>query len=99
MTWNNNREWATGSTRTWRTKRAATLHRDNYTCTIRGRTCTDTATEVDHILGKAEGGTDAASNLRSVCKPCHQTLTSQQAQRGRATRSNKRAPMRHPGLG
>ncbi|WP_298190969.1 HNH endonuclease signature motif containing protein [Novosphingobium sp.] len=33
------------------------------------------ATEVDHIVPKAKGGTDDADNLRSICTPCHRDKT------------------------
>lgn len=29
------------------------------------------ATQVDHIRAKADGGTDDRSNLRPLCRPCH----------------------------
>jgi len=37
------------------------------------------ATEVDHIVGKAQGGTDAADNLEAICKACHQAKTASEA--------------------
>ena len=33
------------------------------------------ATEVDHIIPKARGGRDDASNLQSLCKPHHSAKT------------------------
>lgn len=33
------------------------------------------ANEVDHRTPKAAGGTDAWSNLQSLCKPCHSAKT------------------------
>ena len=29
--------------------------------------------QVDHIRPRSAGGTDRASNLRAVCKPCHES--------------------------
>lgn len=33
------------------------------------------ATDVDHITPKAQGGSDAFSNLRSLCHSCHSAIT------------------------
>lgn len=35
------------------------------------RLCGGLATQVDHIVAKVLGGTDARTNLRSLCTPCH----------------------------
>lgn len=51
----------------WNKTRLMILERDNYTCAYCGRE----ATEVDHILAKANGGTDEPSNLVAACKPCN----------------------------
>src|SRR5712692_5861146 len=42
-------------------------------CLKAGRTTA--ANEVDHIIPRARGGTDADDNLQSLCKPCHSTKT------------------------
>ncbi|WP_407047632.1 HNH endonuclease [Vibrio cholerae] len=39
------------------------------------------ATDVDHIINKACGGTDAESNLQSLCKPCHKEKTRSESRR------------------
>jgi 5-methylcytosine-specific restriction protein A len=56
----------------WRRVRVYVLIRDRYTCQIRGRKCKGHATEVDHIVSRADGGAlfDPA-NLRAACKPCN----------------------------
>lgn len=37
----------------------------------------------DHIIPKAEGGTDDDDNLQTLCKPCHQAKTDREKNRGR----------------
>lgn len=56
--------------------RARILRRDNGLCVhcqTAGRV--SIATEVDHIIGLAQGGTHADSNLQSLCHDCHSTKT------------------------
>jgi 5-methylcytosine-specific restriction protein A len=36
---------------------------------------------VDHIIPKAEGGTDAESNLETLCRSCHTKKTDQEKNR------------------
>jgi 5-methylcytosine-specific restriction protein A len=38
---------------------------------------------VDHIVPKAEDGTDDPANLQTICKPCHTAKTAAEAQRAR----------------
>ncbi|MEG9303316.1 HNH endonuclease signature motif containing protein [Psychrobacter celer] len=33
------------------------------------------ATDVDHIINKAKGGSDDPSNLQSLCRKCHRSKT------------------------
>jgi 5-methylcytosine-specific restriction protein A len=48
------------------------LARDRNLCQIQGPTCTRVATEVDHIVARADGGDVwAASNLRASCRACN----------------------------
>lgn len=51
----------------WARVRARVLARDDSTCAYCGRE----ATTVDHIIAKANGGTDDESNLISACSPCN----------------------------
>ena len=41
------------------------------------RLCGALSSEVDHIIPKRDGGTDARSNLRGLCTRCHQRITGQ----------------------
>lgn len=43
-------------------------------------------TEVDHIVPKAEGGTDDDANLQTICKARHRAKTQAEAARGRGLR-------------
>jgi 5-methylcytosine-specific restriction protein A len=37
--------------------------------------CKDAATTVDHVIARADGGTDHWSNLRAYCTPHHSSKT------------------------
>jgi 5-methylcytosine-specific restriction endonuclease McrA len=52
----------------------------------------------DHIVPSAEGGTDDLDNLQTLCVPCHNTKTLQEAARGRQRwhQRGKRKPPLHP---
>ncbi len=51
----------------WQAVRARVLARDNHTCGYCGRE----ATTVDHIVAKANGGSDDESNLIACCTSCN----------------------------
>ena len=73
----------------WRRLRAQVL-REEPLC----RSCGAPATDVDHIIPRAKGGTHHRANLQSLCRPCHRTKT----QRDSApVASRRRPPERHPG--
>ena len=68
----------------WQLLRKRILIRDDYCCVVcakKGRLTE--AREVDHIIPKAQGGTDAESNLQSICKPCHKIKTQKESQNAR----------------
>lgn len=48
----------------WNAIRKQVLERDNYTCVY----CGNEATEADHIIPVAKGGTDTMDNLVAACK-------------------------------
>lgn len=60
---------------TWRMIRLAHLRREPLCRFCAARGLVTAASEVDHIVALADGGTHAASNLRSLCKPCHSRRT------------------------
>lgn len=53
----------------WPVVRAMVLLRDEFTCAM----CGTYATQVDHILARAHGGSDHPRNLQAACKPCNQS--------------------------
>jgi 5-methylcytosine-specific restriction protein A len=56
----------------WKRTRLEVLARDGYRCQIRGPKCNGYATEVDHVVARADGGaTWNPSNLRAACRPCN----------------------------
>lgn len=61
----------------WPTQRLAALRRDGHRCVD----CGAPTDEVDHIVSRAEGGTNELPNLASRCQGCHRrrTVTQQQA--------------------
>lgn len=65
-------------------------------CEILSRGCTGVATEVDHIIPVAEGGTDELDNLQAACPGCHRIKTQAEAARGRAKFSRLRPTPAHP---
>lgn len=50
--------------------------------------CGAPATDVDHIVAHADGGSDDRSNLRALCRGCHKRHTAEQ---NRARRKRKKA--------
>ena len=54
--------------RPWQRTRRRILERDGYRCQIPDvHRCTGYATEVDHIVPRAQGGPDRDDNLRAAC--------------------------------
>ena len=90
--------WTNGVTRcsvaAWKTLAKHVMIRDHRTCYL----CGGPATDVDHKVPYAEGGTDDPDNLGAICQPCHKAKTQTEATRGRARNSKRRPPPRHPGL-
>ena len=60
----------------WQKLRKEVLHRDGYLCVSCSKSGRHVpATDVDHILNKASGGTDALINLQSLCRQHHRAKT------------------------
>jgi 5-methylcytosine-specific restriction protein A len=62
---------ARGTDTQWRKLREACFRVWGKTCMY----CGDRATEVDHIIEVARGGTNTIDNLQPLCKPCHLAKT------------------------
>ncbi|WP_367269354.1 HNH endonuclease [Rhodococcus rhodochrous] len=92
--------WGQGSGRTgtsqWRNIRAAVLQRDARICQLKYSGCTRRASEVDHIVSVADGGSDSVHNGRAVCTSCHKVQTQRQAA---AARRRQRAKLSSPDAG
>lgn len=61
----------------WRRTRLAVIARDQGICGICGQLVTGRA-DIDHILPKAKGGTDAMSNLMLTHAECHSRKTARE---------------------
>jgi 5-methylcytosine-specific restriction endonuclease McrA len=60
------------STPEWRRLRLLVLDRDSWLCQMRGPTCTRYATQVDHIVARADGGARLdPNNCRAACAACN----------------------------
>jgi len=60
----------------WDVLRATVLTRDKHLCqNCKRNNLISPAKTVDHIIAKANGGTDDMSNLESLCWPCHRSKT------------------------
>lgn len=66
----------------WQRLRRMVLSREPccQECLKSGRT--ELATEVDHIIPKAQGGEDSFNNLQGLCKSCHSRKTSRERAAG-----------------
>src|SRR5699024_10868917 len=81
--------WSHSGTALTPTQRHAALARDRHTC----RTCGDTATEVDHIINLAQGGTHDPVHLHARTTRCNR---SQPAAEARTATQAARAARYHP---
>lgn len=75
----------------WDKLRAQVRERDLGMCQPCQRAGRDTpGNEVDHVVPKAQGGTDHPSNLQAICSTCHKAKTARESQGGEG-RSEKSA--------
>jgi len=70
-----------GYTRAWRTLAKRVLKRDQFIC----HWCGGLATTADHVVAKADGGTDAMDNLVAACKPCNDSRGGHTSQERRSS--------------
>lgn len=70
--------------------RKAAMTRDRRICQVDGPYCLVEASEVDHIIPVAEGGTDDVTNAQAVCRPCHKAKTKLERARGRLRAKGRR---------
>lgn len=70
-----------GTDGAWSNRKSAVLWRDRYVCQYCKRNCIESGlvAEVDHIIPRSRGGTDAWSNLVCACQACNQAKGSQSA--------------------
>lgn len=66
--------------RPWRRLKQQVHVRDEWTCQSCHRV--SMYLECDHVINKAQGGTNELSNLQSLCKECHDTKTQQESKAG-----------------
>ena len=77
--------------RPWQRLRQEVFERDNYLCQEHYRNGKLMAVELhgakhgvcDHVVAKAEGGTDDLCNLQTLCQACSDVKTAEEAGRGR----------------
>lgn len=68
--------------RPWRRLKQSVHVRDEWTCCKCGRVTMDL--ECDHVVNKAQGGTDDMGNLQSLCRECHDQKSIQESKQGMA---------------
>lgn len=66
-------DYQTGPNSGFENRKKAVLWRDKYTCQYCGVKCIEVGlvAEVDHIIPRSRGGTDAWRNLVCACQPCN----------------------------
>lgn len=62
----------------WQRLRAVVLAEEPLCRACRAEGRITAATDLDHIIAKARGGTDARANLQPLCHACHSTKTARE---------------------
>ena len=76
MAWPTSDRGSRGYGASWDRLRAQAMKRDTYMCQPCKKSGFITnATQVDHIVPKAKGGTDDLDNLQAICSECHKSKT------------------------
>lgn len=74
------------------------LRRDQYTCRFCGASAPLVLLEIDHVVPRSEGGTDAPENLQVLCEDCNAGKSATMPERWliaetrRAARGGRRKP-------
>jgi 5-methylcytosine-specific restriction protein A len=68
-------------TAAWERTRLAIIARDQGVCQLCGLLVIGEGGDIDHVLEKAKGGTDALENLRLTHRSCHAKRHAQDASR------------------
>lgn len=86
----------------WDALRAATLRRARHKCEHTredtGQPCGSPATDADHIVPHAEGGTDTLDNMQALCHYHHLRKSGREGARGLARARANKTPPPHPGI-
>ena len=66
----------------WRRLRRMYLRANPYCVACKRQGRIELATEMDHIIPKAQGGGDMEDNLQAMCKSCHSRKTAREVWHG-----------------
>lgn len=82
MAWSRTSRHKRGYGTAWDKLRKRILVRDKHLCQpCLAKQHITAATQVDHIKGKAAGGTDDEANLQAICSDCHASKTAEESGR------------------
>ena len=61
--------------KSWAATRKQVIVRDASTCQLCGKIVQGQDCQIDHVIPKKKGGTDALENLQCLCRVCHARKT------------------------